>query len=1147
MPRIFDNIELPLLPALEQSLAISQRADFCVGYFNLRGWQPLDSYVDTWDGGIGNCCRLLVGMQKAPGDEYRDAMRIVAIGQAMDNARVLRLKKQLAEEFRTQITLGFQTNADEAGLRKLADQLREKKVIVKLYLRHPLHAKLYLLYRTDPNNPITGFVGSSNLTFSGLQGQGELNVDVLDQQAAEKLASWFEDRWQDRWCIDISDELTSIIDESWARAEQTSPYQIYIKMAYHLSQEARAGLAEFRIPKIFGDQLFDYQTAAVKIAARHLHKRGGVLIGDVVGLGKTLMATALARIFEDDFGYETLILCPKNLVKMWDDYRTRYGLRGTVISTSRAIKELSGLKRYRLVLVDESHNLRNRDGKTYRAIREYIEKNDSHCILLSATPYNKSYLDLSAQLRLFIDDVADLGVRPEKLIRDSGEMWLAQRQISPRTISAFEQSSHADDWRELLRLYMVRRTRGFIQENYAFVECTNCGADIGAVQVTCPQCGVQRPHNARRYLKYQDGARSYFPERLPRTLKFNSDPQYAQLYSKDVIDTIASLSLPRYGLGNYINNSPGQPPSNQESAVIRDLSRAGKRLMGFCKTNLFKRLESSGESFLLSIDRHILRNYIFIYALTNGLPIPIGTQDTLLLNEREYDEDVDAAIGKSVLDDDGNDEAPEGEAGASSTLPLQSVQDYRQRAKILYDLYAGQFRKRFKWLPAKAFKAELNEDLQSDVDAMVGILDAAGRWDPLQDQKLAALEKLLRKTHVNEKVIVFTQFADTVAYLERELKNRGMENIAGVTGQSSDPTAMAWRFSPESAGKRNEVSEAHELRVLVATDVLSEGQNLQDSHIVVNYDLPWAIIRLIQRAGRVDRIGQNSDTIRVYSALPAKGVDGIIFLRSRLKDRLKQNAEVVGTDELFFEDDNKSRSVVELYNEKSGILDDDSDNEIDLSSYAYQIWQNAIMSDPSLQKKVPGLPSVIYSTRNHQPSRQAPSGVLVYLQSGHDNDALAWVDVNGKSVTESQYAILRAAECAPDTQAVPRHEQHHDLVRRGVELIVNEEHGVGGALGKPSGARYKTYERLMRYAGQVRGGLFDRPELHRAIEELYKYPLAQAAADKINTHLRNQVSDEMLAELVILLRDENRLCVVTEGDDVADPRVLCSLGLSEGV
>ena len=152
-------------------------------------------------------------------------------------------------------------------------------------------------------------------------------------------------------------------------------------------------------------------------------------------LGKTLMATALARILEDDLGLETLVICPKNLVSMWEDYRDRYRLRARVLSISRVQSQLEDLRRYRIVLIDESHNLRNGEGKRYRAIREYIDKNDSKCILLSATPYNKTYKDLSSQLRLFVGEDEDLGIRPERLIRQIGETtFLRQHQASPRSI-----------------------------------------------------------------------------------------------------------------------------------------------------------------------------------------------------------------------------------------------------------------------------------------------------------------------------------------------------------------------------------------------------------------------------------------------------------------------------------------------------------------------------------------------------------------------------------------------------------------------------------------------------------------------------------------------------------------------------------------
>jgi len=381
--------------------------------------------------------------------------------------------------------------------------------------------------------------------------------------------------------------------------------------------------------------------------------------------------------------------------------------------------------------------------------------------------------------------------------------------------------------------------------------------------------------------------------------------------------------------------------------------------------------------------------------------------------------------------------------------------------------------------------------------------------------------------------------------------------MAGVTGDTEEPSDHARRFSPVSnqaqdKGNPHFVAPADELRVLVATDVLSEGQNLQDSAIVVNFDLPWAIIRLIQRAGRVDRIGQKSEQILCYSFVPADGVERLIRLRSRVRQRLSENAEVVGTDETFFEDEKHDTVIRDLFTEKSGILDDAADDEVDLASLAYQIWKNACDTNPSLKKIIPELPGVVFSTKSLSAIAAKPvgaagpqptTGAMVYVRTADGNDALAWVDKEGKTVTESQHEILRAAACEPATSALPRLATHHELVQKAVAGIQTEHITTGGQLGKPSSARRRVYERLKNYAASVKDSLFDIKPLHVAIDEIYEAPLTEAARDLLNREMRIGVSDEKLVALVLSLQEEDRLCVPKDDVEAREPRIICSLGI----
>jgi hypothetical protein len=302
---------------------------------------------------------------------------------------------------------------------------------------------------------------------------------------------------------------------------------------------------------------------------------------------------------------------------------------------------------------------------------------------------------------------------------------------------------------------------------------------------------------------------------------------------------------------------------------------------------------------------------------------------------------------------------------------------------------------------------------------------------------------------------------------------------------------------------------------------------------------------LLQRSGRVDRIGQKSREILCYSFFPADGIEAIINLRGTLRRRIRENAQVIGADEQFFDKDDVN--LLDLYNEKSGILDDDSDAEVDLASYAFQIWKNASEKDPALAQKIPALPNVVYSAK-HASSVPAiyggKKGLIVYTRTADDNDMLAQLDDAGDTLTQSQYTILRAAECAPETPAAQRAENHHELVRNAVAAIGEEIKAAGGTLGRKPGVKYRVYVRLERFYNTNKETLFHDDTLKRALDDIFKGTLTEHARDVIASQLKAGVGDENLAELVKTLREDNKLILSSDTPDAASgPQLICSLGI----
>lgn len=1123
MARIYDNIESKFAEGLQGIVTNVgvKRVDFCVGYFNLRGWGLVVDQVDMLTGDyvyegdkrLFRKCRLLIGMHR-PAEEL---IRQLYTEQPLPDANyVSQCRLEVARNFRRQLQLGIPTKQDEFTLRRLSEQMKDEKVCVKLYLREPLHAKLYLAYRPDDNfNKIQAIMGSSNLTYSGLTRQGELNAEFGDSDSAEKLARWFDDRWEDKFCLDITKELIDIIDNSWAGKREIPPYYIYLKTAYHLSEEARSGIKEFTIPAEFKNALFEFQQTAVKIAARHLNndKRGGAMIGDVVGLGKTITACAIAKMYENTFGSNTLIICPANLQDMWAKYRKQYDLKADIMSMAKPI-DVDNARYYKLIIIDESHNLRNSQGMRYRNMRDLIQKQDCKVLLLTATPYNKQYKDLSSQLRLFIDDETDLGIRPEAYIRElGGERKFAEKHEDfIRSIKAFERSDCQEDWQELMKLFLIRRTRTFIKDNYAKTD----------------------PTNGRKYLEFKNGHKSYFPDRIPKAVKFKTvdGDQYSRLYSEQMIGLMENLKLPRYGLIHYLDEKKAEAASKYENDLIANLSRAGKRMMGFCKSTFFKRIDSSGFSFLITLFRHILRNAVYIYAIDNKLKLPISDENTFPENFID-----DADINNIFTNDDENDEYSSGD---NLIMVPNDMQIYIDKAKEYYNGLIG--KNNVQWIDSKYFKRTLKQQLKKDCEQLIAMINLCDAWNPLTDQKLNELENLLSDKHKEDKVVVFTQYSDTANYVYYQLKKRGFKHIEKVTGSTKNPTDVVDRFSPIS--NKADVSTENELHVLIATDVLSEGQNLQDSHVIVNYDLPWAIIRLIQRAGRVDRIDQSSEQIYCYSFFPADKVENIIRLRTRLNDRINENAGIVGSDEVFFE--GNEQNLRDMYNEKSGSLDEDEDDvDVDLGSQAFQIWKNATDANPDLKRIIPEIPNIAYSTK--KTNSVIEDGVITYARTYNDFDVLTWYNAKGDIVSQSQKRILQAMACSISEPCLPAQENHFSLVEKAVKGIKNENTNVGGILGSRFSTKRKVYELLNHYYEQPLNIFYtqEKKELLKfAIDQIYNYPLLENSKFILGRMMRTGNTHDDIVDTVIEMFENANLCRIDE-DKIKhkDPVIICSMGL----
>ncbi len=740
-----------------------------------------------------------------------------------------------------------------------------------------LHGKMYLA-------PTGGVVGSSNFTKNGLGGSArpnlEINLAVSDPERLADLQGWFDDLWTDETLT--YDVKQRVLDALNRLGRDYSPEFMYFKTLYELFKgrldaqlDSDRQLRDHHLTETaIWNKLYEFQKDGVKSVITKLQQHNGCILADSVGLGKTYTALAVIKYYELR-NENVLVLCPNKLRQNWSLYpvhqmqmgnpfledRFRYSLLAhTDLSRDGGISGGIDLAKFNwgafdLIVIDESHNFRNDDGKRYEKLLNDIIKSGGRTkvLMLSATPVNTSLIDLRNQVHLMTEK-NEVHFRESLGVGHIGNlMAVAQREFKQWEQEKVKQGS-GDKARLLARL----------------------GADFLRLLD-----GVSIARSRRQITQFYEAEMSrigQFPTHAPPANFYPATDLGGELSYEQLSQQIKQFSLSIYRPSDYLVNRERQMALEMEKKEHNFNQRDREHyLVGMLRTNFLKRLESSPHSLDLTLER------------------TIGKMDAILERIEAHESRVrdDGDLGDNLPDQDEDDE---------EFLVNRSRHPYR-----LSELDLPRWR----------------ADVEGDRDTLTAVRERVSFITPDRDGKLQQLRQTLHDRvgapttdldgRSNRKLLVFTTFKDTALYLYNQLKDDAEElglRMAMVSGdevldgsRTGDFNAVLSDFAPIARGRTGNGCSS-DVDLLIATDCISEGQNLQDCDTVLNYDIHWNPVRLIQRFGRIDRIGSRNSAVHMVNYWPTKDMDAYLKLENRVLARMALvDATASGSDDPFTEED----------------------------------------------------------------------------------------------------------------------------------------------------------------------------------------------------------------------------------------------------
>ena len=865
---ILDNRTRTLVDYLRQHLPASQVFRIVSAYFSVYGYEALQDALSRVDD-----VRFLFGDPASVGEldpGNKEAQAFTLTENGLSPHRILQ-QKHLARACAEWIA------GSNVGVRSIAQT-------------NFLHGKMYLAESADRRAAV---VGSSNFTRRGLGcGAGanlEINLATTDEATHAELRAWFDALWtNDAMTRDVKQDVLDVLNRL---GREYAPERIYYKTLYELFKadvEARRDgerqLADIHLYDThIWQALYDFQKDGAISIINRLKSQGGCILADSVGLGKTWTALAVIKYFELQ-NDNVLVLCPKKLRENWALYPVRNAQRNNPFAADRFgytllshtdLSRNSGMadgvdlanfnwSTFKLIVIDESHNFRNdrppytndngevQHSRYSRLLEEVIKDGvQTKVLMLSATPVNTSLIDLRNQIYLMTERRDDT-FRESLGISNVGQLLnAAQRQFK--------------QWETGAR--QGQRDKAKLLESL--------GADFLRLQ---DAVSIAR---SRRQIKtfYADEMERIgrFPEHAAPDNRYPSTDRDGELSYQVLAEQIDRFTLSIYRPSDYLVDETRRQQLADEKKT-RNFNQADREtfLVAMMRTNFLKRLESSAHSLTLTLDR------------------TLGKIDGLLERIERYEKSLFTDNGEVIVqpDEDEDDE-----------------EFFINRARHPYHLRELDLRR---W----------EEDLLRDRATLRSAHGRIAAVTPQRDGKLHEIKQAIRHKAAhppldqdgrpNRKLLVFTTFKDTAHYLYDNLCGLAKEmdlNLAMVSGDDARTTcgpnnfnAILTNFAPRARGRTD--AGTGEIDLLIATDCISEGQNLQDCDTVLNYDIHWNPVRLIQRFGRIDRMGSRSRAVRMLNYWPTRDMDAYLRLKSRVQARMAlADVAASGDEDPFTEDD----------------------------------------------------------------------------------------------------------------------------------------------------------------------------------------------------------------------------------------------------